>query len=64
MPWGSTDVLVQTLHAARKAGVTVSQLEELSDVDLPQDVHAAEALLDAEKIRASSPAQRDRTRAR
>ncbi len=55
MPWGSTDVLVQTLHAARKAGVTVSQLEELSDVDLPEDVPAAEALLGAAEIRPDSP---------
>ena len=50
MPWGSTDVLVQTLHAAQRAGVTVSLLEELADVDLPADVVAAEALLAAEKI--------------
>jgi rSAM/selenodomain-associated transferase 2 len=50
MPWGSTDVLVQTQHAARNAGLTVALLEELPDVDLPEDVPAAEALLAAERV--------------
>jgi len=50
MPWGSTDVLVQTRHAARNAGLTVALLEELADVDLPEDVPEAERLLAAEKV--------------
>jgi len=50
MPWGSTEVLVQTQHAAQNAGLTVTLLEELADVDLAEDVPAAEALLAAERI--------------
>ncbi len=50
MPWGSTEVLVQTQNAAANAGLTVTLLEELPDVDLPEDVPAAEALLAAEKV--------------
>jgi hypothetical protein len=45
MPWGTSDVLVQTLHTAANAGLTVALLDELPDVDLPADIPAAERLL-------------------
>jgi len=47
MPWGSPDILSQTRHAAQNAGLTTALLEELADVDTPEDIPAAEAILSA-----------------
>ncbi len=45
--WGGAEVLRQSLAAARLAKLKVATLELLSDVDVPADVPAAEALLHA-----------------
>jgi rSAM/selenodomain-associated transferase 2/rSAM/selenodomain-associated transferase 1 len=48
MPWGSSEVLAQTLNAAEHAGITAAQLETLPDVDRPEDVEPARRLLAAD----------------
>lgn len=45
IPWGTPEVLVQTLHTAGNKGLTVALLDELTIVDAPQDVEAAERIL-------------------
>jgi len=54
MPWGTSDVLVQTIHAAENTGLTVAVLAELADVDRPEDVEAAERHLAADIVTPSS----------
>jgi rSAM/selenodomain-associated transferase 2 len=46
IPWGSAEVLQRTLDAAYGAELSVALLGELADVDRPEDVPAAVALLD------------------
>lgn len=38
LPWGSAAVLERTLALAREAGLSVALLDELPDVDLPEDL--------------------------
>ncbi len=45
--WGGPQVLVQSLAAVRKSGFHAAILEVLSDVDLPEDLPAANAVLTA-----------------
>jgi len=54
MPWGSSEVLLQTIHAAENTGLVVALLDELPDVDRPEDVEDAEANLSADSIGATS----------
>lgn len=48
--WGGTEVLAQSLAAARKAGFRVGLLGSLPDVDVPEDLPAAEIALAAGHI--------------
>jgi rSAM/selenodomain-associated transferase 2/rSAM/selenodomain-associated transferase 1 len=43
--WGTSDVREQTLRVARDLGVSVELLDELADVDRPEDIAAAETAL-------------------
>jgi len=43
--WGSSEVLVQTLAIAKREGLKVELLDPLPDVDLPEDLQAAEEAL-------------------
>lgn len=45
IPWGGGDVLEKSLAAASAAGIRVELLDVLSDVDTPEDLDAAEAVL-------------------
>tara|TARA_B110000037_G_scaffold221695_1_gene293520 strand:- start:22970 stop:24238 length:1269 start_codon:yes stop_codon:yes gene_type:complete len=45
IPWGGEQVLNESLAAAKKAGVRVQLLDVLSDVDMPEDLTAAETQL-------------------
>ena len=45
IPWGGGDVLEKSLTAAKEAALRVKLLEVLSDVDIPEDLTAAEAHL-------------------
>lgn len=54
--WGTGEVLAQTLAAASDAGLRVELLRELPDCDVPADVPAATAILDAEAASATAPA--------
>jgi len=38
-PWGADSLLAATLAAASQAGLTLHLLEELADVDCPEDLH-------------------------
>jgi hypothetical protein len=52
IPYGTSDVLVQTLHVAENIGLTVALLDELPVVDLPEDLAAAEEILLADQLEA------------
>jgi rSAM/selenodomain-associated transferase 2/rSAM/selenodomain-associated transferase 1 len=52
VPWGSSDVLAQTQHIAENQGLSTIMLEELNDVDVPEDVAGAEAALAAARTSA------------
>lgn len=43
--WGGSQVFAQSLAAAEKAGLAVGQLRFLADVDVPEDLPAAEIAL-------------------
>lgn len=45
IPWGGDSVLEESLAAGRRAGMRIALLGELSDVDMPQDLGAAEIAL-------------------
>ena len=45
IPWGGGGVLRKSLAAASAAGIRVELLDVLSDVDMPEDLEAAEAVL-------------------
>jgi len=47
IPWSTADVLARTLDACERAGLTHALLEELPDVDRPEDLADAEAALAA-----------------
>jgi rSAM/selenodomain-associated transferase 1 len=49
--WGSGEVLQQTLLAARKLGLKIALLEELTDVDRPEDVIVWEKVRYSDKKR-------------
>ncbi len=49
MPWGTSDVFTETVHRAQAAGLGIVELETLPDVDLPEDLSDAEAVLAAEE---------------
>lgn len=46
--WGGSQVFAQSLAAAQSAGLAVGQLGFLSDVDVPEDLAAAEIALNAD----------------
>ena len=50
MPWSTSDVLARTLELAENAGLSSTLLEELPDVDRPEDVADAEAALSRARI--------------
>ncbi len=59
IPWGTPEVLVQTLHTAGNRGLAVSLLDELTVVDAPEDIEAAERiLLEAHPVSPSAAASR------
>ncbi len=49
LPWGTDDVLRQTLARADEAGMTVAQLKVLHDVDRPEDLDVWERISRAGK---------------
>ncbi len=49
IPWGTSEVLEATCAAAVEAGLTVSLLEPLHDIDRPEDLTVWEAILAQEK---------------
>ena len=52
IPWSTDKVLEETLAACKRAGLTSALLEELPDVDRPEDLADAQAALDANRLAA------------
>ncbi len=55
VPWGTADVLEATITLAEKHGLSYALLETLPDVDRPEDVAGAEALLAEAEFAAGAP---------
>lgn len=54
IPWGSREVLAQTLEALRRAGASYRLLRRDFDLDRPEDLARAGRLLKRKKIRAEA----------